>query len=93
MPAFAAAYTGSSRIAITGPVTLATFTTRPQPRAAIGGATCRVTRKAVSRLRRSPACQVARLRSARRPASKSVPTLTMPALFTRRSTDWGSAAT
>ena len=41
----------TASMAITGPVTDATLTTRPQPRAAICGSRARVTRNAVSRLR------------------------------------------
>ena len=43
MPALAAAYADSARIAITGPVTLATMTMRPQPDSRISGRAARLT--------------------------------------------------
>ncbi len=53
MPALAAAYAASSRIAMTAPVTDDTITTRPHPASRMPGRTARVARNAVSRLRDS----------------------------------------
>ena len=85
IPAFAAAYTGSERMAITGPVTEATMTIRPQRAARMCGIAARVTRNAVSRLRANPSCQDASGIAARSPASavgSTIPTLAIPALLT-----------
>ena len=60
-------------MAITGPVTLATLTTRPNPRAATCGIAARHTRKAVSRLRANPARHVARLIVSRLPGLGAAP--------------------
>src|SRR5436190_334856 len=56
---------------MTGPVTLATMMTRPQPRLVMAGSAALVTRHAVVRLRASDACQVGRLMGATVPDSET----------------------
>ena len=86
IPAFAAAYATSPRIAITGPVTLVTITTRPHPAERIAGSAARLTRNAVSRLRRSDACQVSSDMSVAAPDWKSSSLVEIiPALLTSTS--------
>src|SRR5215831_7956984 len=86
MPALALSYPTSARIAITGPVTLATMMIRPQPRRVICGSAALVTRKAVVRLRASAACQVARSIDSAVPVSNSgTAAEIIPALLTTMS--------
>src|SRR5207244_9066705 len=92
IPALAAAYAGSPRIAIDGPVTDATMTTLPQPAARMAGRTARVVRNAVPRFRAIAASHCCGVRAVTSPDSApelSVAgraTLVIPALLTRTAT-------